>query len=76
MQAAHTICTYAPLYHQRCLCLPTMAFSNVNDRIMPMSDAVASEGPETTGIQQKSSYLYFVQRPVAGIKLEMSSFSG
>ncbi len=30
-------------------------FSNVNDRIMPMSDAVSSEGPKTTGIQQRSS---------------------
>ncbi len=28
-------------------------FSNVNDRIMPMSDAVLSEGPKTTGIQQR-----------------------
>ncbi len=27
-------------------------FSNVNDRIMLMSDAVSSEGPKTTGIQQ------------------------
>ncbi len=27
-------------------------FSNVNDRIMPMSDAALSEGPKTTGIQQ------------------------
>ena len=26
-------------------------FSNVNDRIMPVSDAVASEGPKITGIQ-------------------------
>ncbi len=32
-------------------------FSNVNDRIMPMSDAVSSEGPKTTGIQQRSSAL-------------------
>ncbi len=34
------------------LCLPTVVsgspFSNVNDRIMPMSDAVSSEGPKTT----------------------------
>ncbi len=28
-------------------------FSNVNDRIMPMSDAVSSEGPKTTGIQKR-----------------------
>ncbi len=27
-------------------------FSNVNDRIMPMSDPVASDDPKTTGIQQ------------------------
>ncbi len=32
-------------------------FSNVNDRIMPVSDAVSSEGPKTTGIQQRSSDL-------------------
>ncbi len=32
-------------------------FSNVNDRIMPMSDAVSSEGPKTMGIQQRSSAL-------------------
>ncbi len=30
-------------------------FSNVNDRIMLMSDAVSSEGPKTTGVQQRSS---------------------
>ncbi len=29
-------------------------FSNFNDRIMLMSDAVLSEGPKTTGIQQRS----------------------
>ncbi len=29
-------------------------FTNVNDRIMPMSDAVSPEGPKTTGIQQRS----------------------
>ncbi len=27
-------------------------FSNVNDRSMPMSDAVTSESPKTTGTQQ------------------------
>ncbi len=32
-------------------------FSNVNDRIMPMSDAVSSEGLKTMGIQQRSSAL-------------------
>ncbi len=26
-------------------------FSNVNDRILPMSDAVSSEGPKAKGIQ-------------------------
>ncbi len=31
-------------------------FSNVNDRIMPMSDVVSSEGLQTMGIQQRSSY--------------------
>ncbi len=30
---------------------------NVNDRIMPMSDAVSFEGPKTTDIQQRSSAL-------------------
>ncbi len=28
-------------------------FSNINDRIMPTSDAVSSEGLKTTGIQTK-----------------------
>ncbi len=37
-------------------------FSNVNDRIMPMSDAVSSEGPKTTGIQQRSSALSLTHR--------------
>ncbi len=32
-------------------------FSNVNDRIMLMSDAVSPEGPKTTGIQQRFSAL-------------------
>ncbi len=43
-------------------------FSNVNDKIMPMSDAVSSEGPKTTGIQQKSSALSLTHR-------DFSSFS-
>ncbi len=43
-------------------------FSNVNDRIMPMSDAVSSEGPKTTGIQQRSSALSLTHR-------DFSSFS-
>ncbi len=34
----------------------------VNDRIMLMSDAVLSEGPKTTGIQQRSSALSFTHR--------------
>ncbi len=43
-------------------------FSDVNDRIMPMSDAVSSEGPKTTGIQQRSSALSLTHR-------DFSSFS-
>ncbi len=43
-------------------------FSNVNDRIMLMSDAVWSEGPKTTGIQQRSSSLSLTHR-------DFSSFS-
>ncbi len=43
-------------------------FSNVYDRIMPMSDAVSSEGPKTTGIQQRSSALSLMHR-------DLSSFS-
>ncbi len=35
---------------------------NVNDRIMPMSDAVLSEGPRTKGIQQRSSALSITHR--------------
>ncbi len=57
------------------LCLPTEVsgsipgpFSNVNDRIMPMSDAVSSEGPKTTGIQQMSPALSLTHR-------DFSSFS-
>ncbi len=37
-------------------------FSNVNDRIMPMSDAVSSDGLKTTGIQQRSSILSLTHR--------------
>ncbi len=37
-------------------------FSNVNDRIMPMSDAVSSEGLKTTGIQQRSLALSLTLR--------------
>ncbi len=43
-------------------------FSNVNDRIMLMSDAVSSESPKTTGIQQRSSALSLTHR-------DFSSFS-
>ncbi len=57
------------------LCLPTVVsgsipgpFSNVNDRIMPMSDAESSEGPKSTGIQQRSSALSLTHR-------DFSSFS-
>ncbi len=137
MQAAHTVCTYAPPYHQKCWLLnwtlmthwkvsllfspedttsvisnknvlnepwPTGhdstsgpsshmtfflhdgalvgicrwhggcvyrqwflevflgPFCNANDRIMAMSDAVSSEGPKTTGIQQRSSVLSLTHR--------------
>ncbi len=51
------------------LCLPTVVsgsipgpFSNVNDKIMPISDALSSEGPKTTGIQQRSSALSLPHR--------------
>ncbi len=37
-------------------------FSNVNDRIMQMSDTVLSEGPKTTSIQQRSSALSLTHR--------------
>ncbi len=43
-------------------------YINVNDRIMPMSDAVSSEGLKTTGIQQRSSALSLTHR-------DFSSFS-
>ncbi len=48
-------------------------FSNVNHRIMPMSDAVSSEGPKTTGIQQRSSALSLMHRdvPVSLKRLKM-----
>ncbi len=42
-------------------------FSNVNDRIMPMSDAVSSEGPKTTGIQQRSSALSLTHRDLQSL---------
>ncbi len=41
---------------------------NVNDRIMPMSNAVSSEGPKTTSIQQRYSALSLTHR-------DFSSFS-
>ncbi len=34
----------------------------VNDRIMPMSDAVSSEGPKTRSIQQRSFALSLTHR--------------
>ncbi len=40
-------------------------FSNVNDWIMPMSDAVLSENPKTMGIQQKSSALSITHRDLS-----------
>ncbi len=43
-------------------------FSYVNDRIMPLSDAVTSVGPKTTGIQQRSSAVSLTHR-------DFSSFS-
>ncbi len=43
-------------------------FSNVNNRIMPMSGAVSSEGPKTTGIQQRSPALSLTHK-------DFSSFS-
>ncbi len=43
-------------------------FSNINDRIMSMSDVVSSEGSKTTGIQQRSLALFFMHR-------DFSSFS-
>ncbi len=43
-------------------------FCNVNDRIMPMRDAELSEGPKTTGIQQRSLALSLMHR-------DFSSFS-
>ncbi len=43
-------------------------FSNVNDRIMQTNDAVLSEGPKTTGIQQRSLTLSLTHR-------DFSSFS-
>ncbi len=42
-------------------------FSNVNNRIMPMSDAVSSEGPKTKGIQQSSSALSLTHRDFSSL---------
>ncbi len=41
-------CTADCVYRQWFLELFLGPFSNVNNRIMPMSDAVSSEGPKTT----------------------------
>ncbi len=42
--------------------------NNANDRIIPMSEAVSSEGLKITGIQQRSSALSLTHR-------DSSSFS-
>ncbi len=55
----------ACVYRQWFLELFLGSFSNVNDKIMPMSDAVSSEGPKTTGIQQRSSALSLTHRDVS-----------
>ncbi len=54
------------------LCLPkvvsgSISGPNVNDRIMPMSDAVLSAGPKTTGIQQTSSALSLTHRDYSSV---------
>ncbi len=61
-------------WHGR-LCLSTVVsgISNVNDRIMPMSDAVSFEGPKTTGIQQRSSALSLTHRDFSSLS---ESFDG
>ncbi len=41
--------------------------SNVNDRIIPMSDALSSEGPKTTGIQQRSLALFLMHRDFSSL---------
>ncbi len=58
------ICTWHAdcVYRQWFLEVFLGPFSNVNDRIMPMSDAVLSEGPKTTCIQQRSSVLSLKHR--------------
>ncbi len=42
-------------------------FSNANDRIMQMSDAVSSKGPKTTSIQQRSSALSLTHRDFSSV---------
>ncbi len=49
-------------------------FSNVNDRIMPMSDAVPSEGPKTTGFQQRSSALFLTHKEVSSFSESFDDF--
>ncbi len=44
-------------------------YSNVNDRNMPMSDAMSSEGPKTTGIQQRSSALSLTHRDFSSVSV-------
>ncbi len=56
------------VYRQWFLEVFLVPFSNVNDIIILMSDAVSSEGPKTTGIQQRSSALSLTHR-------DFSSFS-
>jgi len=56
------------VYRQWFLLVFLCPFSNVNDRIKPMSDAVLSEGAKNTGIQQRSSALSLKHR-------DFSSFS-
>ncbi len=51
-------------------------FSNVNDRIMPMSDAVLSEGPTTMSIQQRSSALYLTHRDFSESESECALLPG
>ncbi len=62
------ICTVDCVYRQWFLEVFLGPFSYVNDRIMPLSDAVTSVGPKTTGIQQRSLALSLTHR-------DFSSFS-
>ncbi len=55
------ICRLGCVYRQCFLEVFLGPFSNFNDIIVPMSDAVSSEGPKTTGIQQRYSALSLTQ---------------